>query len=281
VAQADIVAITPISLDHQEYLGKTLEEIAAEKAAIIRPGVTAVIAAQDDAANKIILQRCRDVGVTPRISKFMTEDVGFTADGRAQLTLRTVTNVYENLSLGLRGRHQIINVALAIEIAESLISKGFEIAHGAIVDGVANARHPGRLELIEDEPNLLFDGAHNPAGAQALAAYLDEFAASPVTMVFGAMMDKDLSEMSAALFPRAQSLILTEPDSPRAASVESLAEFARPVEGDRTITLAADPKQAMEKAFEMTPSNGLICVTGSLYLIGQVRDILGIDAHVC
>lgn len=277
VAQADTVAISPISFDHQEYLGKTLEEIAAEKAAIIRAGVTAVIAAQDDVTNMIISQRCADVGVEPRLSKFVTEDLTFTADGRAQLTLRTSANVYEHLFLGLRGRHQIINVALAVEIAESLRSRGFEIAHRAIVEGVANARHPGRLELIEREPNLLFDGAHNAAGAQALAAYLDEFAAPPVTMVFGAMMDKDLSEMSAALFPKAQTLILTEPDNPRAASVESLAEFARSVDGDPAITLAADPKRAMEKAFEMTPSNGLICVTGSLYLIGQVRDILGID----
>ncbi|HEV7475962.1 MAG TPA: Mur ligase family protein, partial [Pyrinomonadaceae bacterium] len=215
-AQAGTVAITPISLDHQEYLGKTLEEIAAEKAAIIRAGVTAVIAPQDDAVNNVILQRCAEVSVTPEISSFETEHMTFTAEGRAQLTLRIGDEVYPNLYLGLRGRHQIINVALAIEIAESLRDKGFEIDRRALSEGVAGARHPGRLELITGEPSILFDGAHNAAGARALAAYLDEFAPRPVTIVFGAMMDKDLSEMSATLFPKAHALVLTAPDNPRA-----------------------------------------------------------------
>src|SRR6185295_14700256 len=111
--------------------------------------------------------------------------------------------------LGLRGRHQTANAATAIAIAEALRTKGFQISREAILNGLMGAKHPGRLELWAGEPQMLFDGAHNPAAAQALRNYLDEFVSAPITMMFGAMRDKALNDMAAILFPAARELILT------------------------------------------------------------------------
>jgi dihydrofolate synthase / folylpolyglutamate synthase len=253
VAGAEIVAITPIAKDHEEYLGHTLAEIAAEKAAIIRPGVTAIIASQKEDALEVILSRCEAVGVHPR----------FIEPSR-----------YENISIGLRGRHQIENVATAIALAEALRERGFTITHQAIVRGAETARHPGRLELWDGPPQILFDGAHNPAAALALRYYLDEFVKQPITMIFGAMRDKALSAMAATLFPKANELVLTELDNPRAATIEML-QAVVPENFDKArVAQASSVAEAIRLARRMTPADGLICVTGSLYLVGAVQQAL-------
>ncbi len=225
-ARAETVAITSIAMDHEEYLGQSLAEIAAEKAAIIRPGVVAIMSR------------------------------------------------HKNISIGLRGRHQIANAATAIALAEALREKGFAISPEAIVKGVETARHPGRLELWAGLPRILFDGAHNPAAARALRDYLDEFVTQPITMIFGAMRDKALTEMAAVLFPAASQLILTELDNPRAASFEMLELAALDNFAARGIHQASSADEAMRIAKALTPANGLICVTGSLYLIGSVQQAL-------
>src|SRR6185295_13948424 len=202
-ANARIVGITSIAFDHEEYLGHTIESIAAEKAAIIRPGVRAVIAPQQEpAALDVLLKRCEQVGVIP--------------------ILAGESSANESLDLGLRGRHQIDNAAVAIRLAELLRAEGFTISNSAIIAGLKTAKHPARLELIPNEPAFLIDGAHNPAGAQSLRAYLDEFVRRPLTLVFGAMRDKQLERMGEILFPVADTLILTGIDNPRSASIETL-----------------------------------------------------------
>jgi len=252
-AGADIVAITQIAKDHEEYLGHSLAEIAAEKAAIIRSGVTAIVASQKEDALEVILGRCEAVGVEPR----------FVEPGR-----------YENISIGLRGRHQIINVSTAIALAEALREKGFAISDAAIIRGVETATHPGRLELWEGQPQILFDGAHNPAAALALRYYLEEFIKQPITMIFGAMRDKSLRGMAATLFPKADELILTKLDNPRAASTEML-RAAVPENFDMArVFQASSVAEALRLARQVTPANGLICVTGSLYLIGAAQQAL-------
>ena len=252
-AGAEIVAITPIAMDHEEYLGRTLAEIAAEKAAIIRPGVTAIIAPQETEALGVIIRRCEGVGVKPRLVE---------------------PNHYENIAIGLRGRHQIANVATAIALAEALSERGFAISREAAIKGVANARHPGRLELWEGRPRILFDGAHNPAAARALRDHLDEFVNEPITMVIGAMRDKALNEMGSILFPAANKVILTELDNPRAASVDAL-QSAVPATFDVIrVHRASSVDDALRIAKEVTPADGLICVTGSLYLVGAVQNFL-------
>ena len=241
-AKADVVAITQIALDHEQYLGDTIESIASEKAAIIRPGVKAVIAKQQPQALSVLLQRCSETGVVP--------------------VLADSTNV-AGMRIGLRGRHQVENAAVAIQLAEILA-----IPREAIVSGIGTADHPGRMELIAGEPSMLLDGAHNPAAAEALRDYLEQSGRRPLTLVFGAMRDKQLDRLGEILFPLADKLILTTIDNPRAATLDTLdavaARFARgPV--TKSLTVA----DAFHTSISITPPEGLICVTGSLYLIGE------------
>ena len=244
-ANARIVAITQIAMDHEEYLGHTIESIASEKAAIIRPGVQAVIAKQKPEAMAVLLKRCEETGVVPIL-----------ADG---------AHGYENVRLGLRGRHQIDNAAVAIRVAELL-----RIPRSAIVSGLEDVQHPGRLELIAHKPAFLLDGAHNPAGSLSLREYLDEFASRPLTLVFGAMRDKQLDQIGEILFPVADVLVLTRVNNPRSASIELLRPIAdRYARGAVVETSSSD--EALQEAIPRTPPNGLICIAGSLYLIGEMR----------
>jgi dihydrofolate synthase/folylpolyglutamate synthase len=274
-ARADVLAITPIALDHQEYLGDTLRAIADEKAAIIHAGAAvAVVAPQPDAARERILARCRECRVAPR---FATGDIrveGADASGRLRVTFNTGADAYENVRLSLRGRHQATNAAVAVALAEVLRERGFPITREGVVAGLETAEHAGRLELIAGQPSLLLDGAHNAAGARALREYLDEFAATPVTLIFGAMRDKDLDEIAATLFPASDTLILTRPDSPRAATLDALARLAASQGMSRPPALFESPGDALRAAEACTPPGGIICVTGSLYLVGEVKSLI-------
>jgi len=272
-AGAEIVAITQVAMDHQEYLGTTLREIAAEKAAIIRHGVTAIIAPQDEAALEVINRRCESVGVQPRLIDSSRQSQQ-TPDGRCIVSFDSGPASYKNLTVALRGRHQIDNALTAIALAEALREHDFRIPQDAIVRGVETANHPGRLEIWEGTPRFLFDGAHNPAAANALRDFLNEFFKEPIVMIFGAMRDKSLNEMSTSLFPRADKVILTTLNNPRAASIEELVASA-PEDFDQARVLRAPSvEEALQLARTLTPAEGLIFVTGSLYLVGAVQDAL-------
>jgi dihydrofolate synthase/folylpolyglutamate synthase len=261
-AGADIVAITSVAMDHEEYLGDTLAEIAAEKAAIIRPGVTAVVAPQDEAALEVIVRQCERAGVAP----------GFVGN--------ILPSSYQNTAIGLRGRHQIVNVTTAIALAEALRERGFAITRAAIIHGIETATHPGRLELWEGEPGFLFDGAHNAAAVHALRDYLDEFVKQPITMIFAAMKDKALAEMAATLFPKANELILTKLDNPRAATIEMLMVVVPASFEDASVRIASSVEEAVRLARKLTPPEGLVCVTGSLYLVGAVQGVVKESARI-
>ncbi len=274
VARAETVAITPIALDHQEYLGETLAEIAAEKSAIIRSGVTAIIAPQAPEALKVILKRCADCNVTPRVCECETKILDADESGRLLVTFKTKIERYENVRLALRGRHQVTNAAVAISLAEALRERGFSIPNSAITEGLETSFHAGRLDLREGQPSILFDGAHNEAGARALRDYLDEFIKAPITLIFAAMRDKDLRKIAALLFPVAERLILTKPLNPRAATLETLAGIVPEGFDSSRITLAPTVNEALDAARAQTTPIGLICITGSLYLIGEAQSIL-------
>lgn len=245
-AKAGIVAITRIAMDHEQYLGETIESIASEKAAIIRPGVTAVIGKQDPRALSVLLQRCEETNVEPTLAFTLPE---------------------EPFRIGLRGHHQLENAAIAIRVAESL-----SISRDAIITGLETSHHPGRLELIPTQPPVLLDGAHNPDGAHALRIYLEEFAQRPLTLVFGSMRDKKLERIAEILFPLANNLILTAIDNPRAASLETLTAIATAFAGG-SVTECETVSDAYHAALRQTPPEGLICVTGSLYLIGEWKQL--------
>jgi dihydrofolate synthase / folylpolyglutamate synthase len=273
-AGARIVAITPVALDHQEYLGDRLAEIAFEKAAIIRPGVEAVIAPQEAEARRVIEKRSLETGVAPHFVGDGFSVTGADETGKLRVSFETEEDRYEDVRLGLRGRHQIINAAVAIGLAERLRPLGLTLSRNAIIEGLESAAHAGRLELWEGEPRLLFDGAHNRASAGALLDYLHEFVESPVTLVFGAMRDKELGEMAALLFPAARRLILTGMSNPRAAGMEMLKAKVPQSFDSRHIALASSPTEAARLAIQMTPPEGLIVVAGSLYLVGEMRELL-------
>ncbi|PWT89476.1 MAG: bifunctional folylpolyglutamate synthase/dihydrofolate synthase [Blastocatellia bacterium] len=272
-AHARLVAITQIALDHQQYLGNTLREIAAEKAAIIRRGMEAVVGPQSPEAWEVIAAQCVANEVIPAHDNWRVEEIATSNDGRYCVTIHTEYDTYERLQLGLRGQHQIENTVIAIQLAESLRKLGFSIARQAIIAGVQAARHPGRLELFSSNPPVLLDGAHNPAGAQALRNYLEQFASRPLVLIFGAMVDKQLEQMATVLFPVANKLVLTPVNNSRSASTDLLRSIATKMGSDSKITIATSSLQALDIAKSQS-EQGLICVAGSLYLIGEVRPTL-------
>lgn len=273
-AEAEIVGITPIALDHQEYLGDTLAEIAGEKAAIIRPGVVAVSAPQLPEAAAVITRRAEDRNVELRWAEGEVDSIALDERGRLNVSLTTRAGRYGNLRVGLPGRHQLTNIWTAIALAEALIEQGWPIDGASIRTGLATVQHPGRMEWWDGARLLLFDGAHNPAGAAALADYLREFVTAPITLIFGAMREKDLAEIQKLLFPLAQSIILCEPDSPRAATVTQLRDSAPPGIDTEKMILAWDVPTALQTALAHTSNEGVICITGSLYLIGEAQAFL-------
>lgn len=268
-AKAEIVAITPIDLDHQHILGNTLAEIAAEKAAIIRDNTKAIISPQKREAKQVIERKCREVGVEPIWANPDVKIIENLGGGLLYLSFKTPETTYK-VDFSMQGKHQWTNADLAIRTAESLCDFDFKISKDAILTGLETAKHKGRLEFVE---NFLFDGAHNIAGAKVLREYLDEFVNQPITMIFGAMRDKDLTEIAEILFPKAETLILTKPDNPRSMEVNDLVKFV-PKDFNRnnlfqtqTVTEALNTVQNLER-------RNLICVTGSLYLIGEVQKYL-------
>ena len=287
-ARAKIVAITPIAMDHQEYLGNTLAQIAAEKAAIIRSDVIPIIAPQQEAAFEVISRRCESVGVRPRLidlSVVASDSIGLrigvssvTTDGRAIASFQSDAASYQNVQLALRGRHQVENAATAIAIAQALRERGLPISDEAIIHGIETATHPGRLELWPGTPRILFDGAHNPAAARSLRDYLAEFVAPPIVMMFGAMREKAVEEMMASLFPKADKVILTSLDNPRASSVQELLAALPEDVAQAKIIRSSRLDDAIELAQRATPANGIICITGSLYLVGTVQEMLRLSA---
>jgi len=272
-AKAGICAITTIAFDHEEYLGHTIEEIAAEKAAIIHAGSKVVIGPQVPEALEVIARRCNEVGVIPQTSHWRNKVKGVSAEGRFLVTFDSSEKILENVWLGLPGRHQIDNASVAVELSGVLVDQGFAIHAEAVVDGLTSVVHAGRLERIDQEPVVLLDGAHNPAGAQALRDYLEEFRKEPLTIVFGAMRDKRLEIIAEILFPMADTLVLTEVRNPRSASLATLETLAKQFSKGRVETTTSS-EDAIQIALKQTPLSGMICVTGSLYLIGELRERL-------
>ena len=272
-ADAQVCAITPIAFDHEEYLGYTIESIAAEKAAIVRSGMQVVVAPQSPEAMEVILKRCEEVGVKPQRVEPLSKVINSSSDGRFEVSFETGTTQYHSVLLGLRGKHQIENAATAVHLIDALRTRGFEISDQAVIEGLEKAVHPGRLELLGNSPAFLLDGAHNPAGARALRDFLDQFGKRPLTIVFGAMRDKNIEEIGRLLFPLSDQLIVTNVASPRAASLSELLATAQKFATGASNT-AETSNEALELAVNNTATTGMICVTGSLYLIGEVRQLI-------
>lgn len=272
-ANADIAVITRVDLDHQEYLGETIEEIAAEKAAIIHEKSKAILTHQARNVEQVLTGRCKEVGVDP---VWASTDIRIKDEPNLAPTLagsiKTETAFYDWLEFwNMRGRHQFENAATAIAIAEVLAENGFKITRDNIVYGLDGAQHPGRLEFIG---RYLLDGAHNPAGARALRGFLDEFSYQPATIVFGAMKYKDVTEILEALLPKAARIIFTQPSNTRSAKAADLLGVVADKLNGIPAFITSSVEEAIELAQRETPGGDMILVTGSLYLVGEVRKIL-------
>jgi len=275
VLDAVTCLFTPIDLDHQQYLGSDLRSIAWEKAGILRSGSRAITAPQSPEAMEALLRAASIRGAT----LVESDQIWRIAEGeKGTMTLVSGVNSghrLENLSLSLAGRHQRINATLAAAAASRLPNLRERITEEAIRRGLAEARWPGRCEVAEERPVLLLDGAHNPAAARTLRHFLMESYTSrgkKVVIVFGAMQDKDIDGIMEPLLPCAQRVILTRAETPRAADpvlLESLA-LRHHASAIRAPSLSA----ALSAARAEAGPDGVVCVTGSLYLVGDVKTLL-------
>ncbi len=284
ICEPVVTAITPIGYDHQKYLGETLTEIAGEKAGVIRAGVPVIVASQEEEAMQAIaacaeelLVRMISVEEEVRSTKLfkieaVNEEKNILGIGRYKLHYQTNREAY-NVRLGLRGRHQVNNALTAIHVAEQLIEEGWHITNEAIEKGLQSVEWPGRLEMIQRTPEsapILLDGAHNPGGIRALRDFLSEhFARIPITLIFGAMADKAIEEMIEIIFPMAQKIIVTRVKNPRAAEPKSIADMG--VMMNREVNCIGESGEALTEALQITPQNGVICVCGSLFLVGEIK----------
>lgn len=283
-----VSVITDISLDHQKFLGNTIAEIAAEKAGIVRKDRPTVTLPQHPQANDVLGRAIIDAGargvsaaryvapISPGAETWYQRSAGRT---RFQ---STVMGEEIEIDTALLGRHQLRNIALAITAAEELAGCGFPITPKQVEQGIRETRWPGRFQVVPasgDRPELVFDVAHNPDGAWALRAALSEsFPERPVVVVFGAMRDKAISEIARVLFPIADRVIATHPaHNPRAATADDIRVAGQ--ETGAEILTTTDVKTALERAFAVSREipGSLVVVTGSIYIVGEAMQILGIE----
>ncbi|HEY0658552.1 MAG TPA: cyanophycin synthetase, partial [Pyrinomonadaceae bacterium] len=245
----------------------------AEKAAIIRADTKVIVTPQKKEAKSVILGKCREVGIEPIYASndFIISTKGYPFEKMFSVIFKTENNVYPKILLKMLGRHQLINASLAISVAEALREFGFKVSPDNIKIGLENARHKGRLEFWN---NFLFDGAHNISGAKALRDFLNEFIEQPIAIIFGAMRDKDSVQIAEILFPKAKFLILTKPDNPRSMETSELLKFVPKDFDAEKVFVAETVKEAIVKAGELTIQDGLVLITGSLYLVGEAQYLL-------
>ena len=265
-------AITTIDFDHQQHLGDTLGAIAFEKAGIIKPGMKVVMGDLRPEAADVIRRCAAERGATLVEAARDTRAEAEMIDGRARLTLATPSASYGPVTLGLRGEHQVGNAIVAVRLLEVAADSGIPIPRGAVEHGLATAEWPARLELltIERGRRVLLDAAHNPEGARALAAYLTRWHPERLPLVIGVMRDKNVADIAHTLLPVVSSVIATAAPTPRAIPASDLARHLRAA-GARDVRAEADPIVAIEMAFEFADT---ICVAGSIFLAGAVRDEL-------
>ena len=270
-----VAVVTNISLEHQEYLGRTVAEIAAEKAGIVKPGVPVVTATQGE-SYEVIRRTATDSG-SPLVHVQESHSFSTRASGLTGQTLDVTgpCRHYAGLRVSLAGRHQAVNVMTAIAAAEVLESRGFRLGESAIREGLAQARWPGRLQIVSNSPRIILDGAHNPAAAEVLAAFLNEHRSqlNRLIMLFGVLQDKDWEAMLAPLGPLADHTILTRPPGDRGADPHELAGADRYCP---KVEIASDLEAGLALARSLAGPDDTILVSGSLYTVGAALRALNI-----
>jgi len=258
VIAPDLCAIAAIDYDHQNFLGDRIEQIAGEKAGILKAAVPAVFARQTMTAMDVLLKRAAELGIAfERADAASVSSVEIGATGSAFLLDG------ERIVCPLAGEHQVDNAIVAGLALRRL---------GYPPGGIATARWPGRLERVATNPDIILDGAHNPAGARALAAYLRRIdAGRTIRLIYGVMRDKPVHEMTAELFPLAASIVVTAPDNTRAMPPDELIRQAAP---HAQISPADNIAAALEAVRARARADEVIVITGSLFLVGEARALL-------
>lgn len=290
VADAAVAAITPIAVDHADYLGSDIAGIAAEKAGIIKPGSVAVLAPQLAEVAEVVTARSTEVGAT-----LARDGVEFgvlqrdIAVGGQQLKIQGLGGVYSEIFLPLHGAHQARNAALALTAAEAFFGAGGHrsLDIEAVRDAFATITIPGRLERVRAAPSVFLDAAHNPHGARALAVTLrEEFAFRRLIAVVGMMRDKDARGILVELEPVVDDIVLTSLGSPRAMDVDDLAAAAREVFDNSRLVIEPSLPDAIDEAVASTGdadadsdqvSGTGVVITGSVAMVGRARTLFGLD----
>ncbi|MFW6158731.1 MAG: bifunctional folylpolyglutamate synthase/dihydrofolate synthase [Planctomycetota bacterium] len=279
VLQPRACAITPISFDHTEKLGHTLAEIAGEKAGIVKPGVPMISGVQRPEALAVIRDRCEGADAPLHV---VGEDVviGPRADATGgggpagAFRVRTWRRELDGLTVPLLGRHQCENAATAIGLADLLHERGTELSDADIRSGLASVRWPGRIQLVGERPEIIVDGAHNPASIGVLLDTLADLAPKRTVFVVAVNADKDVTRMLRLLADAADAFVFTRTDNPRAAPPDDLEDRLAEMAPDAPCRAADEPGRALDLARELAGADDRIVVTGSMYLAGDALMIL-------
>lgn len=268
VVRPELSIISNIAMDHSEYLGRRLEDIAREKAGIIRRGGVCITAARQAPVLSVLDRVCR--GKRARLLR-VGREIRIRANAGGSFNFRGPAFELANLSLALKGPHQRENTACALGALGILRERGFTIRDEAVRSALSAVCWEGRLEIVAERPTILLDGAHNPAGAAALGKALGEFKYRRLILVIGILADKDYRGMIRRLAPLAHRLIMTRSPDDRALAPNVLAAEAR--RWNPRVEVLGNPREAVKRARAVAQAEDLICVAGSLYLVGAVRPL--------
>ena len=287
VIDAEIAVVTPIGLDHTEYLGDTVTRIAAEKAGIIKPGATAVLALQPPEAQEQLLRRVVEVDATVAREgmEFGVVDRQIAVGGQS-LTLQGLGGIYDEIFVPLHGAHQAQNASVALAAVEAFFGASRSsgpIDADVVREAFASVRSPGRLEPIRSAPTILLDAAHNPSGmAATLAAVAEAFSFRRLVAVVAVMADKDVTGMLELLEPAVDEIVVTEVSGTRRMDVDDLAALAEEVFGRDRVTVEPRLDDAIDSAVRLAEqsddpviSGAGVLVTGSVVTVGEARTLLG------
>ena len=285
ICQPKVAVITSISFDHMAQLGDTLEQIAFEKAGIVKPSVPVISGVAESPAREVIARRCAEcdaplwqVGRDFHFEYFPPRLLDQQASmARVDVEIAPTHASYRGLEMDLIGRHQAANAATALATIEQLRQQGWSIAPEAIRLGMRRARCPARIEVIQRKPTVVVDGAHNEASIEALVRTLDEsFAKRCKWLVFAAGQDKDIRGMLTRILPCFDQVVFTRyQTNPRSVAPEQLAACARSIGTDeRGIHVCSTPLEAWQIARRGLRDDDLLCVTGSFFIAGEFRRLL-------
>ncbi len=269
-----VSVITPISLDHTDYLGDTIDKIAFEKAGIIKENGYVVSHPQEDKAMDVIKNQCSAKNSKLLIASIEGINIKKYDEGGTQFHIKTLDNYYSDLEIQLLGEHQVNNGAVALTAIEVLVNyHGIFISEESMKKGLKNAKWPGRMEILQRNPTLLIDGAHNSHGAKALRKTVESiFGGKNVIGIIGILGDKDVRGIINEIAPLCNKVIITKPNSPRALSLD---EMKREIESIGVETEGFESiKAAINRAIDIADRDDLVLCCGSLYMIGEIRSLI-------